>query len=101
MVRSFGRQNSIQKSKSFNPKKMFEGPGRQIQSLILESGHEGGSEDSKMLSKSYETRYLGSPLERHNIGSALSRHTAPVSPQGKQLSGKIVVSDTMLNHYFF
>jgi hypothetical protein len=101
MVRSFGRQNSIQKSKSFNIKRMFEIPGRQIQSLIFENGHEdGGSTDDKVLSKSYDTRYIGSPLDRQYIGSALSRDTAPVSrldgvgarvgsPLGKPLSGKI------------
>lgn len=106
MVRSFGRQNSIQKSKSFNIKRMFEIPGRQIQSLIFENGHEGGgSADEKALSKSYDTRYIGSPLERQHIGSVLSRDATPpvsrldgvgaraASPQGKPLplSGKIII----------
>uniref|UniRef100_A0A2P2PNG4 Uncharacterized protein n=1 Tax=Rhizophora mucronata TaxID=61149 RepID=A0A2P2PNG4_RHIMU len=38
MVLAFQREKIIQKTKSFPLKRMFEVPGRQVQSLILDSG---------------------------------------------------------------
>lgn len=103
MVRAFGRQNSTQKSRSFNFKKMFEIPGRQVQSVIFENGHDGGApSEEKVVSRSYDARYIGSPLERLQLGSTLSRDAGPVSrldgvrtragsPHGKPTSGRIIL----------
>ncbi|XP_041005776.1 rho guanine nucleotide exchange factor 8-like [Juglans microcarpa x Juglans regia] len=80
MVRAFGHQNSVQKSRSFNFKRMFEIPGRQVQSMIIENGQEGlEAAEEKVLSRCHETRFLGSPLERHHIGSSVDRYMGPIS----------------------
>jgi len=80
MVRAFGHQNSVQKSRSFNFKKMFEIPGQQVQSMIIENGQDGSeAAEEKVLSRSHETRFVGSPLERHHIGSSVDRYMGPIS----------------------
>lgn len=102
MVRALERENSIQKSKSFNFKKMFELPGRQIQSFILENGNDGEGVDDKVQSRSYVPRSTGVGerlLDTQYIGSPLTRERGPVSrfegvggrtqsPLDKQHSGK-------------
>ncbi|XP_050218887.1 rho guanine nucleotide exchange factor 8 [Mercurialis annua] len=77
MVRALERERSMQKSKSFHLKKMFEIPGKHFQSLVLD--HTGNdslvSNDEKLLSRNNnmstkfgerlgDSLYLGSPLNR-------------------------------------
>uniref|UniRef100_A0A2N9IVA6 PRONE domain-containing protein n=1 Tax=Fagus sylvatica TaxID=28930 RepID=A0A2N9IVA6_FAGSY len=59
---------------------MFEVPGRQIQSLIFENGHDGSTVvgNEKVLSKSYDAR-LGPILDHQQIGWSLNREMGPVS----------------------
>ncbi|KAL0015417.1 hypothetical protein SO802_002486 [Lithocarpus litseifolius] len=79
MVRAFGRQNTIQKSRSFNLKRMFEIPGRQIQSLIFENGHDGGVVEEKIIAKSFDVKRVASPLVPQHIGWSLNHDMGPVS----------------------
>ncbi|XP_059636183.1 rho guanine nucleotide exchange factor 8-like [Cornus florida] len=69
-------EHSIQKFRSFHLKRMFEIPGRQAHSMILE-GENGG--DEKMLSRSQPAK--AATLEPQQIGSVFSRSTdkAPIS----------------------
>lgn len=88
MVRVFSRQESIQKLKSFQLKKMFEtnSSGRQTQSFTLDSRREGGSEDGgnkiQVQFRSYGSRIGGDRPMHMKIGSALAdddNYKGPVS----------------------
>lgn len=110
MVRAFSHQGSMQKSKSFNFKRMFDnipghGHGRSAQSASLDmSGTDGVADDyssNKLQLRSQEPRMGGGdrPAEHSNIGWAFKDDEAPVScldaggrkgsPQGKSSSSGI------------
>nr|KYP66972.1 Rop guanine nucleotide exchange factor 1 [Cajanus cajan] len=55
MVRAFRHQKSMQKSKSFHFRKMFEIPGKHIHGLF-ERDHDEADETDKVYSKSYESK---------------------------------------------
>lgn len=111
MVRAFGRQNTIQKSRSFNLKRMFEIPGRQIQSLIFENGHDGGVVEEKIITNSFDVKRVASPLEPQHIGWSLNHDMGPVSrleigvpakvgsPHTKPNSGKIIFIHITCMHF--
>lgn len=75
MVRAFNHQFSMQKSRSFHFRKMFEIPGKHIQGLF-DKDHDEGSDhsDHKVHSKSFESaRYTSDiPLETQPIGVSLN-----------------------------
>jgi len=75
MVRAFNHQISMQKSRSFHFRKMFEIPGKHIQGLF-DKDHDEGSDhsDHKVYSKSFESaRYTcDNQLETQPIGFALN-----------------------------
>ncbi|KAL5572642.1 hypothetical protein UlMin_022239 [Ulmus minor] len=82
MVRAFSRQESIQKLKSFQIRKMFEISGRQSQSWVVENGCDGGGgeEDFKVHSRSPGPRLQGDrPVQHLIIGSPLRDDKGPVS----------------------
>ncbi|KAJ7969599.1 Rop guanine nucleotide exchange factor like [Quillaja saponaria] len=80
MVRAFCHNHTMQKSRSFHFKKMFEIPGKHFHSLIHDYGHDGGaSHDHKMQSRSYVSRNADRPLENHHIGPSLNRDNGPLS----------------------
>ncbi|EEF48239.1 conserved hypothetical protein [Ricinus communis] len=78
MVRALEREQSMQKSKSFHLRKMFDIPGKHIQSLILDNGNDGAvssniSVDERTQSRNglpkvgerlVDSQYIGSPLNR-------------------------------------
>ncbi|XP_048227946.1 rho guanine nucleotide exchange factor 8 [Ricinus communis] len=78
MVRALEREQSMQKSKSFHLRKMFDIPGKHIQSLILDNGNDGVvssniSVDERTQSRNglpkvgerlVDSQYIGSPLNR-------------------------------------
>lgn len=81
MVRALQRENTIQHSKSFHFKRMFEIPGRQIYSSILDSGNNGENANDKMISRSHGSKDTEDrSLEYQQMGCALTRNKGPVSP---------------------
>ncbi|XP_058763259.1 rho guanine nucleotide exchange factor 8-like [Vicia villosa] len=72
MVRAFYHQSSMQKSKSFHFRKMFEIPGKHIQGFFDRDHDEGDHQhhhDHKVYSKSFESRYTtDNSCEVHPIG---------------------------------
>lgn len=84
MVRAFSHQSSMQKSKSFHFRKMFEIPGKHIHGLFDKDHEEGGDLD-KVYSKSFESRYTcDHPLEIQAIGNALNSDQAPTASLGSE-----------------
>ncbi|XP_061366429.1 rop guanine nucleotide exchange factor 9-like [Gastrolobium bilobum] len=82
MVRAFNHQSSMQKSKSFHFKKMFEIPGKHIQGLF-DRDHDEGGEHDKVYSKSFESRYNSDqPLELQQIASVLNSDHIPAANLG-------------------
>ncbi|KAK9268635.1 hypothetical protein L1049_000392 [Liquidambar formosana] len=87
MVRAIELENGMQKLRSFHFKRMFEIPGRQAQSLILENENDGGGDDK------VQTRSYGPPTARDGplepIGSALDRSSdkGPISRLSKDGTG--------------
>ncbi|KAJ7973854.1 Rop guanine nucleotide exchange factor like [Quillaja saponaria] len=81
MVRALIHENTMIKSKSFHLKRILERPGRQMQSLTLDGGHDGGDGDERMQSRSYDSRNADRLLENQHIdiGSALNIENGPVS----------------------
>ena len=76
MVRAFNHQISMQKSKSFHFRKMFEIPGKHIQGLF-DRDHEDEEDDhndNKVYSKSFESRAYSNdlPLETQPIAFSLN-----------------------------
>lgn len=75
MVRAFNHQSSMQKSKSFHFRRMFELPGKHIQGFF-DKDHDEGNEhhhDHKVYSKSFESRNsTDNSLEPHPIGFSLN-----------------------------
>ncbi|KAJ4957748.1 hypothetical protein NE237_024859 [Protea cynaroides] len=86
MVRALEQDQTIQKSRSFTFKGMFEMTGRQAQSLIVESIHKGRSTgDDKVSFRSQGSRNSSDrPLEHHQIGSSLNRDAVPKSRLSKE-----------------
>lgn len=86
MVRAFNHQSSMQKSKSFHFRKMFELPGKHIQGFF-DKDHDEGNEhhhhDHKVYSKSFESRNsTDNSLEPHPIGFSLDNdHVYPDIPK--------------------
>lgn len=81
MVRaSFNHQSSMQKSKSFHFRKMFEIPGKHIQGLFDRDHDEGSDNDNKVYSKSFESRYTSDhPTESQPIGHVLNSDLIPAA----------------------
>lgn len=75
MVRDLEQDHTIEKSRSFHFKGMFEMTGRQAHSLIVESIHKGRSiVDDKILTRSQGSKTPGDrPVENQQIGWALNR----------------------------
>lgn len=80
MVRAFEREQSMQKSRSFHFKKIFELPGRQVHSLIFDNGNEEEEEEGE------EELKVTAPLEPQQIGSVHkpSIDKAPISRLSKE-----------------
>ncbi|KAK7379996.1 hypothetical protein VNO78_32314 [Psophocarpus tetragonolobus] len=77
MVRTFHHQSSMQKSKSFHFRKMFEIPGKHVHGLFDKDHHEGGDSD-KMYSKSLESK---SSFD-HSLEFQLNSDHSPVASLG-------------------
>ncbi|XP_027359266.1 rop guanine nucleotide exchange factor 9-like [Abrus precatorius] len=81
MVRAFHHQGSMQKSKSFHFRKMFEIPGKHIHGLFDRDHDEG--EDGKVYSKSFESRSTSDlPLEVKQTGHGLNSDRTPAASMG-------------------
>lgn len=90
---------------------MFEIPGRQIQSLIFENGHDGGVVEEKIIANSFDVKRVASPLEPQHIGWSLNHDMGPVSrleigvpakvgsPHTKPNSGKIIFIHITCMHF--
>ncbi|KAL5835960.1 hypothetical protein ACOSQ4_015457 [Xanthoceras sorbifolium] len=83
MVRALECDHNIQKSKSFQLKRMFEIPAKQIHSLILDNGNDGGNSGERS-------------LEYQKIGSTLTRERSSLSVAGKAPSPRNLPSDLEL-----
>ncbi|TKY44628.1 Rho guanine nucleotide exchange factor 8 [Spatholobus suberectus] len=82
MVRAFHHQSSMQKSKSFHFRKMFEIPGKHIHGLF-DKDHDEAGENDKVYSKSLESRSsFDQPLEIQQVGSALNSDHSPAASLG-------------------
>lgn len=82
MVRAFNHQISMQKSRSFHFRKMFEIPGKHIQGLF-DKDHDEAGEPDKVYSKSFESRHTSDqPMEVQQIGYTLSNEIPriPIKP---------------------
>ncbi|XP_043705657.1 rho guanine nucleotide exchange factor 8-like [Telopea speciosissima] len=79
MVRAFEQDHTIQKSKSFTFKGIFEMTGRQAQSLVVEAikGRSMGDEN-KVIFRSQGSR-TERTVENQQIGSVLNRDAVPKS----------------------
>ncbi|KAJ9183947.1 hypothetical protein P3X46_007741 [Hevea brasiliensis] len=93
MVRTLQREQTIQKSKSFHLKRMFEIPGRHAQCLILENGNHGGSVvDEKVQSRNHvpkqvderllDSQYVESPLNRPRSDISGAKLPSPPRDRG-------------------
>lgn len=72
MVRTFSNQKSMQKSKSFHLRKMFEIPGKHLHGFFDKDSDEGGDPE-KVYSKSFELRSTtDQPIEIQQPGLALN-----------------------------
>ncbi|KAE9588186.1 hypothetical protein Lal_00002844 [Lupinus albus] len=81
MVRAFNPQISMQKSRSFHFKKMFEIPGKHIHGLF-DRDHEEGGEADKVCSKSFESRHTSDHAsEVHQIGYSLTNEIPRIPPK--------------------
>ncbi|XP_042492695.1 rho guanine nucleotide exchange factor 8-like [Macadamia integrifolia] len=88
MVRAFEQDHTIQKSKSFHFKGMFEMTGRQAQSLIIDSYKARSMVDDQVTFRSQGSK-TSSDKENQPIGSALNRSNdvAPKSRLGREGGG--------------
>ncbi|CAL0332524.1 unnamed protein product [Lupinus luteus] len=81
MVRAFNHQISMQKSRSFHFRKMFEIPGKHIQGLF-DRDHEEGGEPDKIYSKSFESRNTSDHTsEVQQIGYSLTNEIPRIPPK--------------------
>ncbi|CAK8534006.1 unnamed protein product [Lathyrus sativus] len=86
MVRAFNHQRSMQKSKSFHFRKMFEIPGKHIHGFFDKDHDEGNDHhhysDHKVYSKSLESRLNDNSLEVHPVGFSMNNdHVHPDAPK--------------------
>ena len=79
MVRAFHHQISMEKSKSFHFRKMFEIPGKHIHGLFDKDHDEAGESDSKIYSKSFESR---SSLDHHTFEIQFNSDHSPTASLG-------------------
>ncbi|OIW03688.1 hypothetical protein TanjilG_30752 [Lupinus angustifolius] len=81
MVRAFNHQISMQKSRSFHLKKMFEIPGKHIQGLF-DRDHEEGGDPDKVYSKSFESKHNSDYTpEVQQIGYSLNNEIPRIPPK--------------------
>jgi hypothetical protein len=101
MVRAFHHQISMQKSKSFHFRRMFEIPGKHIQGLFDKD--EGG--ENKVYSKSLESRHSSdNSLETQPIGIVFNNDHAQVEAPKmppKPPSGKKIFPLSLASLYIF
>ncbi|KAK7291473.1 hypothetical protein RIF29_06642 [Crotalaria pallida] len=82
MVRAFNHQVSMQKSRSFHFRKMFENPGKHIQGLFDKDHEEGGEADNKVYSKSFELKHSNDHAsEAQQIGYSLANEIPRIPPK--------------------
>ncbi|KAJ8768751.1 hypothetical protein K2173_023655 [Erythroxylum novogranatense] len=99
MVRALDRERSIQATKSFSRRRMYEGQGRQAHSMILESGKDAeGGEDNILHSRSYVSRAIGDRLsDCQYYGSPFDREKRqiPQMDMMKEKFAKLLLGEDM------
>lgn len=91
MVRAFTTQATMQKTKSFQLKRMFEIP-RHLQNLIFENGQdgEGDGENVQLLSPGSRTAAEDGPVEAQGMwGANHDKGTASDGDQGERIKSPI------------